>query len=230
MRLLIIVGALVVTAALIWLIWFSSVLSVRSARVEGAPEGLTDQVLAAAQVPIGVPIARLDTAGISERVVAAFPWVASTEVRRGYPSEAVIVVIPRVAIARSADDKAVDATGVVYAPPAPLPSTLPRIKGTDPDALAAAIAVRASLPPEILDKLTSMSARSMDDIRFTLRSGAEVRWGSADQAGLKVRVLTALLARRARMYDVSAPELPTTFDENPRKTRPTPIASPSGTP
>lgn len=217
-----IIGAAVITIALllIWLIWFSSILSVRSAHVEGIPAAQAKQVLAVAQVPLGTPIARLDTAAISQRITDSFDWIESTEVRRGYPSDAVIVVTPRTAIAVSADGKAIDAGGVVYAPATAPAKNLPVIDGTDPDALAAAIAVRSQLPADIAAKLATMSARTRDDIRFTLRSGAEVRWGSAEQAELKGRVLTALMARRARMYDVSAPELPTTFDENPRKSHP----------
>jgi cell division protein FtsQ len=40
-----------------------------------------------------------------------------------------------------------------------------------------------------------------------------VLWGSAEQGELKAQVLAALLQRRAGVYDVSAPELPTTQQE-----------------
>lgn len=224
-RMIFAAAAITIALLLIWLIWFSSVLSVRSARVEGVPAAQAKQVLAVAEVPMDTPLARVDTGAIAQRVTDAFDWIESVDVRRGYPSDIVIAVAPRTAIAVSADGKAIDASGVVYESPAKPAANLPVIDGTDPDALAAAITVRAGLPAEITAKLASMSARSMDDIRFTLRSGSEVRWGSAEQGELKARVLTALLARRARMYDVSAPELPTTFDENPRKARPSAVST-----
>jgi cell division protein FtsQ len=39
-----------------------------------------------------------------------------------------------------------------------------------------------------------------------------VRWGDSGRSGLKAAVLRALLPQRARVYDVSAPDLPTTSD------------------
>ena len=44
-----------------------------------------------------------------------------------------------------------------------------------------------------------------------------MKWGSADEPEFKAAVLDALLSRRAQIYDVSAPELPTTTDEKGRK-------------
>ena len=53
-------------------------------------------------------------------------------------------------------------------------------------------------------------ARSRDDVVLSLRGGALVQWGSAEQAEAKIAVLTALLPLKASYYDVSAPDLPTT--------------------
>ena len=55
------------------------------------------------------------------------------------------------------------------------------------------------------------AATGHDDIELTLRSGDRVRWGSADQPEVKAQVLRALMNRKADVYDVAAPELPTTF-------------------
>jgi cell division protein FtsQ len=71
--------------------------------------------------------------------------------------------------------------------------------------------VLQSLPPDLRDRVVSLSATTRDDVDLILRSGDEVRWGSADQAEMKAEVLRVLLKRKADMYDVSAPELPTTF-------------------
>jgi cell division protein FtsQ len=40
-----------------------------------------------------------------------------------------------------------------------------------------------------------------------------VRWGSVEQPELKSQVARSLLKRKAKVYDVSAPELPTTYKE-----------------
>jgi len=58
-----------------------------------------------------------------------------------------------------------------------------------------------------------VQAVSPDDIRLLLGNDAIVRWGNAQEAELKAEVLASLLPRRARGYDVSAPQLPTTFGE-----------------
>src|SRR5512140_2317662 len=80
-----VVAALVVLAALaVWVVWFSPLLTVREVRVLGAVEVSADSVRQAAAVPVGVPLARVDAAGIAERV-GALPRVASVEVRRGWP-------------------------------------------------------------------------------------------------------------------------------------------------
>jgi len=59
--------------------------------------------------------------------------------------------------------------------------------------------------------LVSLTATTLDDVTLTLRSGDTVRWGSAEQPEFKAEVLHALMKRKADVYDVAAPELPTTF-------------------
>ena len=73
--------------------------------------------------------------------------------------------------------------------------------------------VLTSLPDDIRQKVVSLKATTRDDVELTLKSSAIVRWGSAEQAELKAEVTRALLKRKAKIYDVSAPELPTTFKE-----------------
>jgi cell division protein FtsQ len=43
-----------------------------------------------------------------------------------------------------------------------------------------------------------------------LSDGSEVRWGSAEESGLKADVLATLMSVPATTYDVSVPGLPTT--------------------
>jgi len=230
LKAIIIVGILTLVLVGVWLVWFSSVFAVKAVKVTGVDAGLEQQVLDAAPVPMGEPIAKVDTAAIGEAVQGALPWVKSVDVRRGYPNDIVIAVTPRVAVAQSSDGQAIDAEGIAYHSPTALPKKLLTIEGTDPDALGTAVRIYRQLPPEIAHKIASLTAKSRDDVTFTLGSGAVVRWGNDQKADQKIAVLTALLPRRARMYDVSAPELPTTFDENPKKNpKPKPSASASST-
>jgi cell division protein FtsQ len=84
--------------------------------------------------------------------------------------------------------------------------------------LVSAVEVVATLPADLAQKVVRIRAESIDSIEFDLKSGATVRWGSADEPEFKAAVLEALLLRRAQIYDVSAPELPTTTNEKgPKK-------------
>ncbi len=198
-------------AACVWAVWFSSVFAATDVRVIGVEGARADAVLAAAAVPVGMPLARIDTAP-AERAVRGLPWVLDAEVRRGWPSEIVVAVTAREPIAVIVDGtgrSGVDAEGVVFAA-GPLPKGLPTVTA-EGVGLTAAMAALATLSPDLARKVVSVSATTRDDIEFTLRSGDVVRWGSADQPELKAEVLRALMERRADIYDVAAPEVPTTF-------------------
>jgi len=202
----------------VWMVWFSPVLSVQRVEVVGVEGAAATEVLELAQVPLGVPIARLDTNAPLQRVLT-LQWLAAAEVRRGWPSQVVIAVEPRTAVARTKVDGqwlGVDSQGVAFTPPAPLGKGLIEVAGIGV-ALRAGVEVLDSLPADLLGRVSSVSATTRDDVELTLNSGALVRWGSADESDFKSQVLTALLARRAQVYDVSAPELPTTFNERPKK-------------
>lgn len=226
LRALSVLSLLAVVALIIWMVLFSSVLSVREVSVvglteEAAVEG-TAQVVNAASIPLDTALARVDSDGAGLRV-EALPWVQSVEVRRAWPQSIVLAVTERVpvAVVESEDPfdpdgepirQGVDADGVVFDPPGGLWLTDPVIRG-EPGAIAEAVDVIASIPPEIERRVREVQAVSPDDIRLKLGNDAVVRWGNAQEAEFKAEVLMALLPRRARGYDVSAPQLPTTFKE-----------------
>jgi cell division protein FtsQ len=200
-----------ITGAVIWLVWFSSVLSVREVRATGVEDPRAAEVLAAAAVPTGVPLARVDSAAAEQRV-RDLPWVRTVEVRRGWPSEVVVAVSTREPVAVLGSDPrgtAIDSEGVVFAA-TDLPKGLPRVTADGP-ALRQAVRVLTGLPEDLARRVVGVAATTRDDIDLTLRSGDIVRWGSAEQGENKAEVLRALLKRKADLYDVSAPELPTTF-------------------
>lgn len=204
----------VVAALLAWLVLFSSVLAVSSVSVVGTGAKGADAVAAAAQVPMGIPLARLDTGLIASRV-HALPWIDTVEVRRGYPSQAVIAVTERVPVARTKDGRGVDAEGIVFTPVGAGLKGLPEVDASGVGIEAAAKVVSA-LPPDLRSRVDRLRASTRDDVELVLKSGATVVWGNAERSELKASVLTALLGRHAKRYDVSAPELPTTVGERPK--------------
>lgn len=211
-RLLVVLSvlALAVVGGLAWLVLFSSTLAVQQVRVVGVGGVQADQVRAAAAIPTGVPLATVDTTEASAAILE-LGWVATVEVRRGWPSEIVLAVEARTPVARQPDGRlVVDASGTVFEPVGPVPKGLPVVKATGLG-LETATAVLVSLPADLARRVDSLSATTRDNAEFTLRSGALVRWGSAEQAEFKASVLRALMKRDRDVYDVTAPELPTTF-------------------
>jgi cell division protein FtsQ len=220
---LIVLPALVILAGvLIWLVWFSSVFAVKEVQVvDSAGQILSAdqiaQVQGAANIPLNQPIARLDT-DTAAQAVANLPWVSSVEVRRGWPNEVVVALDLRIPLARvkgPGPSQGVDAQGIVF--DSLNLAGLPLIEATGAP-LISAVEVVVNLPENLAQKVVRIRAESIDSIELDLKSGSIVRWGSADEPEFKAAVLDALLLRRAQIYDVSAPELPTTTDEKgPKK-------------
>ncbi|TAK71113.1 MAG: FtsQ-type POTRA domain-containing protein [Actinomycetota bacterium] len=208
----------VVLAALLliggWLVGFSGVLALRTVTVQGASEATMTAVRDAVADEVGRPLLRVDTAAVQSRI-AAIPLVATATVTRSWPDSVIVVVTERIAVAVVGDAtggfRVVDATGVTLRTTASRPSDLLFVKDvTEPAALAAAVAVAATLPADLAGQVIAISATSPDAVSLKLSGGAVVRWGSAERPELKAAVLAALLPRHATTYDVSAPELPTT--------------------
>lgn len=191
---------------------FTPLLTIRSVQVAGAPAGDDAAILAAAAVPPAATMLRVDTAGI-ERRVAAVPRVASVDVIRRWPTTLLIKVTERAAVAVvqvGANFQEIDSAGVLFGVAGPRPAGLALLAA--PLSTRAAVAgALAQLPLTVYSRVVQAGATTPDSITFWLRGGAEVIWGSAEQPQAKSAVLLVLLARvKARLYDVSAPDLPTT--------------------
>jgi cell division protein FtsQ len=208
--------ALVVVVALVglgvWVVWFSSLLSVKEVRVLGAVDVSADSVRQVASVPARIPLARVDTGGIAERV-GALPRVASVEVRRGWPDVLVVVVTERTPIAVARDGAAwtyLDVTGARFGTVNAVPAGMPRVSAANANALASALGVYSALPTTLATRVATVAARSRDDVVLTLADGTTVQWGNSEESERKAAVLLSLLKVKATSYDVSAPDLPTT--------------------
>ena len=210
---------LVVAASLVaatgWLMLGSSVFGVETVDVTGIARLGPDQVRDQAAIEAGTPLARLDTDGIVERV-RELPAVRAVEVTRDWPSTVVIRVTEREAAAvqaRGRDWALVDRTGVVFGTAARRPHGLPRVSAPVTEgaaALRATLDVLDALPVPVRDQVREVRAASLERVTLRLSRGRTVEWGSAERSERKAAVLTVLLSRKARVYDVSAPDSPTT--------------------
>jgi cell division protein FtsQ len=206
---------LVLAAVAGWVLYASPWFAVRTVEVSGVRELSRQAVLDAARVDLGTPLVRLDPAEVRERV-AALPRVESAEVSRHWPRAVRITVVERrtAAVVRSGRSYLlVDPGGVVFGTVARPPRGVPFIlaqPATGQGSLRAAVGVLRALPAAIARRVTAVRAGSPDAIVLDLSGGVAVMWGSAQDSGRKAEVLAALMRQPAKVYDVSAPEAPTT--------------------
>lgn len=195
--------------------WFSPLVSVREVTVQGAAVLPPEQVVVALGVPQGTPLLQVDL-GEAARRVAAVPRVESAEVERLVPSGLRVSLVERTAVVfLDAPDgqHLVDGSGVDFATEAPaagLPRLVVDTPGPDDPETAAALRVLTALPDVLRVQVAQVGAASTSDVELTLVDGRVVRWGDAEDSARKAAVVTALLTRPGRTFDVSSPDLPTT--------------------
>ncbi len=213
------VAVLLVAAAVAgaWAVWFSSWFAVTQVQVVGTHRLTVAEVEAAARVPVGTPILRVDTAPVRRRV-AALTDIATVVVTTQWPHTVRITVVERepVAVVREPGGafELVDRGGVGLGTVDRRPTGLALLSldatTTDAATMSAAATVAASLSPALVARVRWITATTPNSVVLALASGATVRWGDATQGGIKSKVLLALMKRSALVYDVSAPYAPTT--------------------
>ncbi|MDR2975067.1 MAG: FtsQ-type POTRA domain-containing protein [Propionibacteriaceae bacterium] len=219
LRVGVVVGLVAVAAVLVWLVWFSPAFVARSLEVRGVSQVSPEEITVAADVVLGTPLIRLDTAAIAERV-EGLPAVADVAVSRQLSGVVDIQVTERQPVYAVLVGDAfllVDGAGVGYLTVPQLPSGLPTVGLPSTDEsdsakrlMADASTVVQALPVSVRAQMTTVAATTPDDFTVTLSSGAQIMWGSAEQCELKASVIDALLKTAASYYDVSSPTHPAT--------------------
>ena len=203
----------VIVGAVVGVLWFSPVFDVRDVRVFGTHFTTRAQIIAAAGIEVGEPIARVDVGAAAARV-RAIPQVANVDVRRGFPHAIVIEVHERVAIAAASNGDGtwslVDRTGALFEQVAAKPDTLTAVEGFTAEFRGIGARTAASFPAWLQRRVSVVRVAAPQDIVLSLRSGKQVVWGDEERAERKAQVLQALLHVRASVYDVSAPDAPAT--------------------
>lgn len=218
-------GALGVVAALVLgvsLTAFSPLMALRTIDVTGTSRLDVAAVKKALDDQLGRPLPLVDQGAIRGDL-AAFPLIRSYSVESHPPNTIVVRIVERqpIGVLQSGSTfTLVDAAKVSIETADKRQDGYPLITASgaaaETDAksgFAAAAEVLGALPHDLLARVDTISATTADDVNFTLRdSGAKVVWGSADDSGLKVADLSALLksAADASVFDVSSPHSVTT--------------------
>ncbi|MDO5083501.1 cell division protein FtsQ/DivIB [Arachnia propionica] len=207
---------LVLSGVATWLFGFSSVFATTQVVVSGTSLLSEDEVVGAARVELGRPLAVQDLQGIRSRVAESLPAVREVEVKRRFPHTVEILVTERELSYLWTDDgvlRWVDAEGVVYHEGGDVPAgtVAAQVQGeVDQRLLRDVATVVGAATPVLGERVTLVSAQAVDQIEIRLDDGDSVVWGSADQSDMKAQVLAVLLSVDATVYDVSAPGAPTT--------------------
>jgi cell division protein FtsQ len=215
-----------IIAAVTWALLGDRVFVVRSETVAGTHLLAPAQVLAAADVPLGTPLIRVNASAVTQRV-EAIRQVASATVTKDWPDHLAIVIterVPAVAVRMAGGGyDLVDPTGTIVrwakARPARLPLLTTSLTGSalrGDRGVAAAADVLAELDPALSRSVSSVSVASVlsgagdsvvtaQQVKLLLRDGKTIVWGDPGEAAQKNRELTILLRESARYVDVSAP-------------------------
>jgi cell division protein FtsQ len=216
-------AAVMIVAGVAWALLGSRLLIVRSVQVTGASQQVSRaQVLAAARIPAGLPLIRVNTAAVAQRV-EGIRQVESAQVSRNWPSTVVISVrlrTPVFAVAVNGGYALVDGYGVDVRDSARRPPGLPLLQltagaaGTGGAAglsslrpvASAGAAVLRELPPRIARRVAVVSAPTPSEVSLQLANGAVIVWGDESRSAEKAKELALLMRTHARLYDVSAPD------------------------
>ncbi len=200
------------------------VLVVRSVVVSGTHLVPASQVRAAAGIPLGEPLLRVNTAAAARRV-EAITQVRSAQVSKSWPDRILITVQERTPVLAVARPPAagstsaagggydlIDASGVivrtaqakprgmaVFWPPVPFTA----LQGSP--SVAAAATVLHEVPAWIGRSVVVVSASSPQNVTLGLSDGITIVWGSTARATAKAAELAGLMRTHAHYFDVSSP-------------------------
>ncbi|MCF4137885.1 FtsQ-type POTRA domain-containing protein [Streptomyces sp. Tue 6430] len=211
-----------------WLLYGSPWLRVERVSVSGTAVLTPAQVREAAAVPVGSPLASVDTGAIEARLREELRRIDSVAVTRSWPDgidlevteRTPVLLVPKGRKFVEVDDEGVRFATVSRAPkgvplleaePSPSSSAAASLRRFGEDRLVReAVRTAGGLPSAVARATRVVKVRSYDDISLELSGGRTVAWGSAEDAAAKGRTILALMKASpdARHFDVSVPTAP----------------------
>jgi cell division protein FtsQ len=196
-------------AAVVWIVFFSPLLTVSRVQVVGGKHVSAAAISAVAGLGESSNLLLLSTTEVKE-AVEQLAWVKRAAVDRKLPGTLRVDVVertPALALQASEARWTIDRRGHVLAPGAP--RRLPTVAAVSGEEIAVgervasaevrgALAVYRSIPTRLRHNLEAIFAPSAERISLSLESGLLVRLGAAEKLEAKSSVLTALLERLRR--------------------------------
>ncbi|WP_407564352.1 cell division protein FtsQ/DivIB [Streptomyces sp. 184] len=207
-----------------WALYGSNWLRVEQVTVSGTDVLSTGEVLDAAGVFEGAPMATVDTAAVEARLAAELRRIDTVDVDRVWPHRITVKVTerkPAVLLRKGETFVEVDDGGVRFATVRTAPENVPmaEMRVADSPSLdrfgrqrlrESAVRVAGALSESVRRDTRTILVRSYDSVTLELTGGRTVLWGSAERGGAKSKALAAVMKaeRDARYFDVSVPSAP----------------------
>jgi cell division protein FtsQ len=218
-----VVAVVALVVAVVGVLLWSPAFVVEDVVVEGVEGPIAEGAATSAAVPLGLPLARVDTEAVSARVEEDLR-IAEAVVERDWPSTVVVqlrlrepaLVLDQAGVGQR---QVVDAGGVVYDSVADRPRDVPVVRATrgevSQESLAGVLAMLEAVDPETAEDVTGLQLTGDGDLRFRL-GGLTVLWGGPQEAEIKGPVLEALLMQeqitpqteQSIVLDLAVPQTP----------------------
>jgi cell division protein FtsQ len=215
-RALILSGLVLVISGLVWVFYFSELLTLKKISVVGNLKHTTvEEVIKSVNIPAGIQLARLDRAVVLASL-SDIPSILEIELRRVWPSEVVLAISEREPVLVEKGNQGwvfVAADGTVFGQLEIRPQEFLEVRSASDAARAEAANLLGQLPLWLQDLVLLINAESANNIQLDLEDGRTVVWGNSKDSELKADVLKALFEVDAKVLDVSAPNLPVTRDK-----------------
>jgi len=191
---------LALVGGVVYLFGWSNAFVVQEVALTGADGEVAEVAHTNAAIPVGRPLARVDTDSVEERVLEDLR-VATVDVGRSWPSTVTLELTlrePALAVKQSGAKgvQLADAQGVVYDSVEKAPKGVPTVRAPKGDLapadLQTLMLLPEALPPAIAKQVEDLKLKGPGDIQFEL-GNFTVKWGDGSTPELKARVLEALL-------------------------------------
>jgi cell division septal protein FtsQ len=201
--------------ALTYLLAWSSIFSVTTVSVAGAPNIQAEKaVRTSADIATGEKIARVEPRATALRI-ESIDWIASAAVSRSWVSGDILISIKPRRPSALFNGQTIDRSGAIFSLPGFVPQALPRISAPSTAAGLQALELYRVVPTTFQDQITSLTAFNESNFAISLKYGGRdirIQWGRNEESALKVEVINALLNlpenKKIRRIDVSAPHAP----------------------